>query len=164
VSETNEELAWVCNILADTPPSTASALEEIRVKIHIRTLHCDENQDVAFTLDEYEGWNIWNEELCDKKWSEWRKVTFTISARMVCCAEVVEAWTQVMSDIRNGPLADVNWKGVLDVGFAISKQLRSTRVVVYISFFVPDWYLGDQQDAVDNADLAGEKVHNPDAQ
>lgn len=121
-SETNEELAWICNILADTPPSTALALEGIRVKIHIRTLHCAENQDVALTLDEYEGWNIWNEELCDEKWSGLKKVTFTISARMVCCAEIVEAWTQVISDIRNGPLADINGKGILDVGFVISKQ------------------------------------------
>ena len=121
-SETNEELAWVCNILADTPSSTASVLEEIRVKIHIRTLHCAENQDVALTLDEYEGWSVWNEELCNEKWGGLKKVVFTISTRMVCCAEVVEAWAQVMTDIRNGPLADVNARGILDVGFAIWKQ------------------------------------------
>lgn len=35
-------------------------------------------------------------------------------------------------------------------------------VPFFLSFFVPDWYLGDQQNAVDNVDLAGEKVHNPD--
>jgi hypothetical protein len=121
-SETNEELAWVCNILADTPSSTASALEEIRVKVHIRTLHCAENQDVALTLDEYEGWSVWNEELCAEKWGGLKKVTFTISARMVCCVGVVEAWTQVMTDIRNGALADVNARGILDVGFTISNQ------------------------------------------
>lgn len=31
-----------------------------------------------------------------------------------------------------------------------------------ISLFVPNWYLGDQQNAVENKDLSGEKVHNPD--
>jgi len=35
-------------------------------------------------------------------------------------------------------------------------------VPFFLSFFVPDWYLGDQQNAVDNVDLTGEKVHNPD--
>lgn len=35
-------------------------------------------------------------------------------------------------------------------------------VPFFLSFFVPNWYLGDQQNAVDNVDLAGEKVHNPD--
>lgn len=30
-----------------------------------------------------------------------------------------------------------------------------------ISFFMPNWYLGDQQNAVDNADLAGEKTDVP---
>jgi len=35
-------------------------------------------------------------------------------------------------------------------------------VPFFLSFFVPDWYLGDQQNAVDNVDLAGEKVQNPD--
>ncbi|KIM37276.1 hypothetical protein M413DRAFT_423451 [Hebeloma cylindrosporum] len=121
-SETNEELAWVCNILADAPSSIASAPEEIRIETHIRTLHCAENQDVALTLDEYEGWSVWNEELCNKKWVALKKVIFTISVRMVCCAEVKEAWSQVMTAIQNGPLADVNARGILEVGYAVSKQ------------------------------------------
>ena len=31
-----------------------------------------------------------------------------------------------------------------------------------LAFWMPNWYLGDQQNAVDNVDLAGEKVNNPD--
>jgi hypothetical protein len=31
-----------------------------------------------------------------------------------------------------------------------------------LAFSMPDWYLGDQQNAVENVDLAGEKVENPD--
>ncbi|KAH8080721.1 drug:h+ antiporter [Cristinia sonorae] len=31
-----------------------------------------------------------------------------------------------------------------------------------IAFFVPNWYLGDQQNAIDNVNLSGERVHNPD--
>jgi hypothetical protein len=31
-----------------------------------------------------------------------------------------------------------------------------------LAFLMPDWYLGDQQNAVENVDLAGEKVENPD--
>jgi len=120
--EENEELAWVRNFLANTPFSTASVLQEIRVKIHIRTAHCSQNQDVALSLDEYEGWSVWNEELCDEKWSGLKKVTFTISTRMVCSVEILNAWTQVISDIQNGPLADVNARGILDMGFAISKR------------------------------------------
>ncbi|KDR72260.1 hypothetical protein GALMADRAFT_253088 [Galerina marginata CBS 339.88] len=33
----------------------------------------------------------------------------------------------------------------------------------FLAFFMPNWYLGDQQNAIDNLDLAGEKVHNPDS-
>jgi len=36
-------------------------------------------------------------------------------------------------------------------------------VPFFLSFFVPDWYLGDQQNAIENVDLAGRKVHNLDA-
>lgn len=31
-----------------------------------------------------------------------------------------------------------------------------------ISFWMPDWWLGDQQNAADNVDLRGERVGNPD--
>ena len=31
-------------------------------------------------------------------------------------------------------------------------------VPLVLSFFMPDWYLGDKQNAVDSADLAGERV------
>lgn len=33
-----------------------------------------------------------------------------------------------------------------------------------LSFFMPNWYLGDQQNAVENKNLAGEPVSNPDVQ
>ena len=118
----NEELAWVRDILANIPFSTASVLQEIRVKIHIQTAHCSQNQDVALSLDEYEGWSILNEELCDEKWNGLKKVTFIISTRMVCSVEIMNAWTQVISDIQNGPLADLNKRGILDMEFAISKR------------------------------------------
>jgi len=121
-AETNEELAWVCNVLADAPTSTAMGLEEIRVKIHVRTLYCANNQDVVLALDEYEGWSVWNEELCNEKWAGLKKVSLTIAATMVCCVEVREAWIQIVTDIRNGPLADINSKVALDVGFDISRE------------------------------------------
>ncbi|KAF5326808.1 hypothetical protein D9619_005120 [Psilocybe cf. subviscida] len=35
-------------------------------------------------------------------------------------------------------------------------------VPLVISFWMPNWYLGDQQNAVDNVDLSGERVGNPD--
>jgi len=35
-------------------------------------------------------------------------------------------------------------------------------IPILMAFFIPNWYLGDQQNAVDNVDLLGEKVHNPD--
>jgi len=35
-------------------------------------------------------------------------------------------------------------------------------IPILMAFFIPNWYLGDQQNAVDNVDLSGEKVHNPD--
>jgi hypothetical protein len=31
-----------------------------------------------------------------------------------------------------------------------------------LSFFIPNWYLGDQQNAIENVDLSGRKVDNPD--
>lgn len=31
-----------------------------------------------------------------------------------------------------------------------------------LAIWMPNWYLGDQQNAVENVDLAGEKVNNPD--
>lgn len=31
-----------------------------------------------------------------------------------------------------------------------------------LAFWMPNWYLGHQQNAVENVDLAGEKVNDPD--
>lgn len=35
-------------------------------------------------------------------------------------------------------------------------------VPLILAFFIPNWYLGDQQNAVENVDLKGEKAENPD--
>ncbi|KAF8198595.1 drug:h+ antiporter [Pholiota molesta] len=52
------------------------------------------------------------------------------------------------------------------VSFTVNPYIAATVFAVVpflLAFLMPDWYLGDQQNAVENIDLAGEKVENPDA-
>jgi hypothetical protein len=65
------------------------------------------------------------------------------------------------------PRGDPVREGVISAYDDVMKILTIVATVfgavpLVISFWLPNWYLGDQQNAVDNVNLKGERVENPD--
>ncbi|PPQ72102.1 hypothetical protein CVT26_006880 [Gymnopilus dilepis] len=70
--------------------------------------------------------------------------------------------TSVTSYPRGDPIREGAIMAYDDVMKMLTIAATAFAVVPFVvSFFIPNWYLGDQQNAVDNADLTGEKAAVP---
>jgi hypothetical protein len=116
-TETNGELFWVINWLAELPLETAENIRELSIFVHVGTDFCLDNANALTELTRYQGWGVLDLIVAHPNWRSLDKVNVTIRSRTTCLCEVEEKFRVLMEWLKESMLPLLNARGVVDVAY-----------------------------------------------
>jgi len=114
-TNTNGELFWVINWLAELPLETVENIRELSIFVHVGTDFCLDNASALTELAGYQGWGVLDLIVAHPNWRSLEKVIITIRSRTTCLCEVEEKIRVLMEWLKESMLPLLNARGVVDV-------------------------------------------------